>query len=1305
LFTENCSLEINHWKMESRMMSSFRCFLICLSLFALPNLSFAQTPLPARIEAEHFTAFFDTTPANLGNPNCSAGAVDTELTPDIDGHCNIGFTVAGEWVEYPVSTPITADYRLVLRAATAHSNRNLRVMVDGLVRGTVRVPNQGWTRYNDVVVPVTLTAGAHVVRIVFASSSINLNYLNFVRVNPPWVDSDGDRVEDPMDICPGTPAGSAVDAQGCSPEQRDDDGDGLPNLTDICPTIPGPPVAHGCPPGGDEDGDWIVNEFDLCPLTMGLAELRGCKPLFDDFDRDGVADSADRCTYSILGETLDPEGCTWQDRLDDDFDGIINARDLCPTEPSWNSSDQGCPPNQLEDYDHDGVINALDRCPDNFGVKNQNGCWSGEGDPWMFGWDADQDGVDNKEDHCPFTPAWLPRGPNGCAYEVGLEDADQDGLANTQDLCLNSPSGHVVNTDGCTGIQAQQRMDSDIDGINDALDMCPDTFVDPHSSHPYDSVTLSGCRIGEFDGDRDGLVDSLDQCPWEPGHRLFAGCRHPQATWNDADLDGTPDQHDLCPLSSLQQFPQFHFDGCQGDDRADFDSDGVINGRDLCPASPAGQLTDGQGCNDYDRLDIDQDGVMNGVDLCPKFSGLPSRNGCAENPYDADMDGVENRFDHCPYSLPYDAVNERGCGTSNHFTDRDGDGAADDRDQCANTPSSQAADFQSGCSREQQDALQDEDGDGVGDRLDFCMGTPPETPVDARGCDLPWPERDDLDGDRVMNDMDQCPNTPRATAITHDGCEIFSGVRVTQALHRAFPREFPHLEIFTEEVPVQWSPMNPQPQPLLFEFDEPGVIDGIDLWTDGNRLNVFIPPNMQARPLRIPLRMRVAPTGELSNWFELVIGDNSGGAVSASLIINDPQVLEMTGIDLRAAFSLLSTFSTHPDPAIELFRQLWDSQRSMSSIGLPFFCTGEINGFPIVCDQPGTEVSMFDDWSVGMEMDGYRLTAVVNRLDLHNNWQDCGEHRLVFAFQNGGPQRKFLNLEARLPNPMPGDIQGCRPVIEFWRDLANVSGSEQAQRLHQFFYGSPMFMERVIAPQNFIANRGQIRSTQFWGGEWLFKEHKLELFCDTTGGVSGAEPCRYWIKTVSVKENSFGPLFDPNTSMPGNPFETIAMDFQQWFPQNLEGLLSNNPVGLHNRVAERFNHGQSHASSPLQFENDYLAQFNGQHWSPFGMDIQMAIQGRQNADGSPLMVEHVLARATAMTCAGCHAPDSFLSNFRDQIGVLELPDGTQINQWPLSHDFVHINEAGELSPAMREVFLPGRGVMFEGMTEEMDLMH
>jgi OmpA-OmpF porin, OOP family len=48
-------------------------------------------------------------------------------------------------------------------------------------------------------------------------------------------DSDGDGVIDDNDRCPGTPAGVAVDANGCP---LDSDGDGVPDFRDDCPNTP-----------------------------------------------------------------------------------------------------------------------------------------------------------------------------------------------------------------------------------------------------------------------------------------------------------------------------------------------------------------------------------------------------------------------------------------------------------------------------------------------------------------------------------------------------------------------------------------------------------------------------------------------------------------------------------------------------------------------------------------------------------------------------------------------------------------------------------------------------------------------------------------------------------------------------------------------------------------------------------------------------------------------------------------------------------------------------------------------------------
>ncbi|MDH3998323.1 MAG: outer membrane beta-barrel protein, partial [Desulfuromonadales bacterium] len=77
---------------------------------------------------------------------------------------------------------------------------------------------------------------------------------------PSPLDSDGDGVPDIRDKCPGTPAGTAVDAVGCPEYKRtptplparladgDDDGDGVPNSRDKCPNTPRGVMVdeHGC---------------------------------------------------------------------------------------------------------------------------------------------------------------------------------------------------------------------------------------------------------------------------------------------------------------------------------------------------------------------------------------------------------------------------------------------------------------------------------------------------------------------------------------------------------------------------------------------------------------------------------------------------------------------------------------------------------------------------------------------------------------------------------------------------------------------------------------------------------------------------------------------------------------------------------------------------------------------------------------------------------------------------------------------------------------------------------------------------
>jgi len=125
------------------------------------------------------------------------------------------------------------------------------------------------------------------------------------------VDTDGDGVTDDLDKCPGTPAGTAVDANGCP---LDDDGDGVTNDLDKCPGTPaGAKVdAVGCEL--DSDGDGVGDSRDQCPNTpAGTAvDDKGCVP---DGDGDGIPDGTDKCPATPKGTRVDNTGCPFNKEL------------------------------------------------------------------------------------------------------------------------------------------------------------------------------------------------------------------------------------------------------------------------------------------------------------------------------------------------------------------------------------------------------------------------------------------------------------------------------------------------------------------------------------------------------------------------------------------------------------------------------------------------------------------------------------------------------------------------------------------------------------------------------------------------------------------------------------------------------------------------------------------------------------------------------------------------------------------------------------------------------------------------------
>ena len=148
-------------------------------------------------------------------------------------------------------------------------------------------------------------------------------------------------------------------------------------------------------------------------------------------------------------------------------------------------------------------------------------------------------------------------------------DSDLDGVRDWLDRCPETPIGAKVDARGCPS-------DADGDSVFDGIDKCPDT---PKGC----KVDRNGCSS---DADGDGVCDQLDHCP-----NTVKGCTvDANGSAGDADGDSVCDGVDKCP--DTPKGCAVDENGCPRDD----DGDGVCDGLDQCPNTPAGLRVDARGC-------------------------------------------------------------------------------------------------------------------------------------------------------------------------------------------------------------------------------------------------------------------------------------------------------------------------------------------------------------------------------------------------------------------------------------------------------------------------------------------------------------------------------------------------------------------------------------------------------------------------------------------------------------------------------------------------------------------------------------
>ncbi|HVY28998.1 MAG TPA: carbohydrate-binding domain-containing protein [Polyangiaceae bacterium] len=143
-----------------------------------------------RVEAENALGWSDTTPTDQGNsPACTRNnSIDIEPTSDpAGGTCDVGWTVAGEWLGGYAFPPVPGDYRVIARSASAITGK-FKMSLLGQTSAEKSVATGGWQNWTDVTVfdSITIPGGGAkpTWNVSFTADGANLNYLEFQLIRP-----------------------------------------------------------------------------------------------------------------------------------------------------------------------------------------------------------------------------------------------------------------------------------------------------------------------------------------------------------------------------------------------------------------------------------------------------------------------------------------------------------------------------------------------------------------------------------------------------------------------------------------------------------------------------------------------------------------------------------------------------------------------------------------------------------------------------------------------------------------------------------------------------------------------------------------------------------------------------------------------------------------------------------------------------------------------------------------------------------------------------------------------------------------
>ena len=158
---------LNLFEAQSGKLSQLGQLYVSFNPIQDPNLYFN---IPARLEAENYSTM---------------SGIAIEATKDISGNANVSSIDGGDWLEYNIDVPTTADYNLFFRISAIVAT-SLDLRENGVTIQTIQIPASGdYQNWGTLQTSLNLTSGKHKLRIFTKRGYFTLNWLEITTASQP----------------------------------------------------------------------------------------------------------------------------------------------------------------------------------------------------------------------------------------------------------------------------------------------------------------------------------------------------------------------------------------------------------------------------------------------------------------------------------------------------------------------------------------------------------------------------------------------------------------------------------------------------------------------------------------------------------------------------------------------------------------------------------------------------------------------------------------------------------------------------------------------------------------------------------------------------------------------------------------------------------------------------------------------------------------------------------------------------------------------------------------------------------------